>query len=189
MFQKEKEVMLRIGLIIIVIGTASLSAHGQKNHRPTVPTVTVCEALLHAPHYDGKIVRIKGQVVATDEGAGFVGDCPGVFVTDGKMWPSAIAWTNPSESFFVLHPVTFTFDMASRQRLQKKWEQLRKRLPDRCIAVTYTGMFESWSKDKASKTDPKGHVYQIPGFGHLNAAPAQLVLKSADDVTAIPTCN
>jgi hypothetical protein len=155
----------------------------------TIPTLSACEVLAHASDYDGKLVRIRGPVGATDEGAAFVGEeCPGIFVTDSKVWPSAVAWTGPTNLMFILHPVDFTFDADSRKRIDEKWGDLRKRLPDRCIAVTYTGMFESWSRDKAKKKDPKGTVYEIPGFGHLNEAPAQLVLKSADDVEAIPNC-
>jgi hypothetical protein len=96
---------------------------------------------------------------------------------------------NPPDPTFILHKVDFTFDKASRKRIDRRWLQFRKHLSDKCITVSYTGMFESWSKEKARKTDPEGHVYEIPGFGHLNGAPAQLVLKSADDIEPIPNCK
>jgi hypothetical protein len=182
--------MLHAFAIVLLTAGALLSAQTQNGHAEAIPTLTVCEALSHASEYDGKIVRIRDQVVATDEGASFLGEnCPGVFLTDGKVWPSAIAWTSPTELMFILHPVDFSFDRASRKRLDKKWGQLRKRLPDKCIAVTYTGMFESWSQEKAKKRDPKGRLYEIPGFGHLNEKGAQLVVKSADDVAPIPHCG
>ena len=155
-----------------------------------VPTLTVCEALANLEKYDGKMVQIRDRVYGTDEGASFVGEsCPGIFVTDGKTWPSGIAWTMPTDAQFILHPVNFSFDRVSSKKLHKKWGKLRKRFADRCIAVAYTGMFESWSKEKARKTDPEGHVWWFDGFGHLNGAPAQLVLKSADDVAPIPNCR
>jgi hypothetical protein len=155
-----------------------------------IRTLPVCEALAHSAQYNGKIVRIRGRVFGTDEGTWFVSnDCPGVFVTDGKVWPSNIAWTSPEDLTFILHPVDFTFDKNSLKRIDSRWRRLRKQFTDKCLEVTYTGMFESWSKDGATKRDPKGHKYRINGFGHLNSAPAQLVLKSADDVTPIPNCK
>ena len=151
-----------------------------------MPVLTVCEALGHASEYNGKIVQIRDRVYGSMETAGFSGtDCPGIFVTEHKKWPSEIVWTMPTERDFILHPVDFSFDWPSRKSLDKKWVKLRKRLPDRCIVATFTGMFESMSHDKATKRN--GWV--IEGFGHLNGAPAQLVLKSADDASPLPNCR
>jgi hypothetical protein len=184
--------MILLILMIILLG-ASATVHIENVNDQTeaaIPTLTVCGALSKAARYDGEIVQIRGRVYGTDEGTWFLGEeCPGIYVTEGKVWPSTIAWTMPSDLTFIIHPVHISFDRTSGPRIQKKWEQLRKHLPDRCIAVTYTGMFESWSKEKAIKTDPKGHVYEFAGFGHLNGAPAQLVLESADDVEPIPNCK
>jgi len=166
------------------------SAGQHQNDQATVPTLGVCEALTRASEYDGKMVRIRGQVSSTEEGTWYIGDdCRGTFVSDGKVWPSSIAWTSPDNKEFILHPITFSFDKSSLTRLDKKWVRLRKQLSDRCIAVTYTGMFEMWSRDKARKMYPGGKVLEIPGFGHLNGSPTQLVLKSADEVVAIPNCK
>src|SRR5215813_6646255 len=183
----EKEKMTKLILIVALFGTTAMpvpiySQNVDESAQPTMPTLTVCEALSHASAYDGKMVRIRGRVYATDEGAWFYGeDCPGVYITDGKVWPSTIAWTGPTQSTFIIHTVNFSFDRSSRERIEKRWARLQKRLPDSCISVTYTGMFEGWTKETAKKTDPVGHVYTFSGFGHLNSAPAQLVLKSADD--------
>lgn len=176
-------------MILCLFALVSI-ANGQKADESPLPTLTVCEALGHAADYDGKIIRIRDRVRGSSEGAGFVGtECPSIYVTENKTWPSVIAWTMPSQTTFILHPVDFTFDWESSKRIHMKWGELRKHLPDRCIVVTYTGMFESWSREKATKRYPNGWVREIPGFGHLNAEPAQLVLKSADDVSAAPKCK
>jgi hypothetical protein len=73
----------------------------------------------------------------------------------------------PSDSGMILHQVTFSFDRESRKRLQNKWAKLSKHVPDRCINVTYRGMFEVWSKTKARKPDRNGGWWEIPGFGWL----------------------
>jgi hypothetical protein len=154
-----------------------------------VPTLTVCAALRHRTDYDGHIVRIRDRATGTDEYSGFISDaCPGILVTDRKVWPSSIAWTMPRSKDTILHPVDFSFDEESQKQLTKKWVELSKRVPDRCIEVTYTGMFEVWSKSKARRP-LKGGWQELPGFGHLNGWGAQLVLKSADDVSVIPNCK
>jgi hypothetical protein len=186
MSQKEKV----ISSILIVVGSVALLS-GKAAHQAdeSIPTLSVCEALSHPEKYDGRIVRIRDQVVGTSEGTAFFGEaCPGVFVTNGKVWPSGIAWTMPT-SGTIIHKVNFTFDWESSKEVDKKWRKLRKRYPDRCIAATYTGMFESWSEATAKKADSSGHLWVIPGFGHLDAAPAQLVLKSADDVAPVTNCK
>jgi len=181
--------MLIYAMFVFVVASSALGQASSMD-KETIPTLTVCDALSHPEKYDGKMVRIRDQVRSTDEGAAFVGDtCQGIFVTDGKVWPSGIAWTMPTDLIFILHPVNFSYDWAASKRLRKRWSKLHKRFPDRCIAVTYSGMFESWSKEKARKTDLKGQKYEFEGFGHLNSAPAQLVLRSADDVAPIPNCG
>jgi hypothetical protein len=174
------------GIITVSLLIASLSVASHKSEVNSVPVLTVCEALAHASEYDGKVVQIRDRVAGGMEGAAFVGpDCPGIFVTEHKKWPSAIVWTMPSQRDLIVHPVAFSFDWSSDEILKKRWAVLRKRLPDRCIAATYTGMFESMSHDKLKKSDG----WMIDGFGHLNSAPAQLVLKSADDVSPLPNCK
>src|ERR1700694_960013 len=179
----QKEIASLLILISVFLSGSGgvLGGQKQQHHEETVPTLTVCQALSHGLQYDGKIVHIRDQVYGTDEGSWFLGeDCPGIYVTDGKTWPSQIAWTMPTQLTFILHPVDFSFDWEARKKLESKWEELGKRLPDKCIAVTYTGMFEIWTKETSRKKSGDGFI-EIPGFGHLNGAPAQLVLKSADD--------
>jgi hypothetical protein len=179
-------------LAVLLVGSPLLWGYvrsGQVSDA-SLPALSVCEALTHASQYDGKLVRIHGKVVATGESAGFAGEeCPNVLVTGGKVWPSGITWTMPSNRMFILHPVNFDFDGDSSKRLERKVQQLRKRVPYECIELTYRGMFEIMPAAKAKKVDPKGTPYEFTGFGHLNGSGAQLVLKSADDATPIPNCG
>jgi hypothetical protein len=183
----KKEITLSIAFVLACPCGSKVQA--KQAGSPSVPELTVCEALAHAEQYDGKLVQIRGKAFSTEEGASFVGEnCPKL-VTDGKVWPNAIAWTMPSDSMSIVHPVNFKYDWGSRKLLKHKYNQLRKRTPAACIELTYTGMFEVWSLQNSKKKDSKGTPYEIPGFGHLNEAGAQLVLKSADDATAIPNCR
>ena len=188
MFRQEKIISLLA--LVLFSGWIGLRSQTKKSFGVSLPTLTVCGALSHANQYDGKLVRIRGRVLSTGEATGFVSeDCPGVLVTDGRIWQSAIAWTMPTDRMFIVHPVNFKYDWDSSKRLKAKYHRLHKHLPDECIELTYTGMFEVWSVTNSKKTDSKGTPYEIPGFGHLNGAGAQLVLKSADDAMPIPNCK
>jgi hypothetical protein len=186
---KRELIALVLFLPFLYSGTLP-GAQGQKSRETAIPvTLSVCEALAHAAKYDGKIVRIRDRVVGSDEFSAFRSeDCPHILITDGKIWPSQIVWTMTDNVDQILHPVDFRFDWESQKNLQKKWQELSKRVPDRCITVMYTGMFEVWSKSKARKPSRDGWV-EFSGFGHLNGWGAQLVLKSADEVAPIPNCS
>src|SRR5690349_121436 len=184
-----RDLITSLLITLFLCGARLPAVPEQTTQNTALPILTVCEALSHASEYDGKIVRIRDTTFGTDEFSAFRSDlCPGVLVTDGKVWPSSIVWTMPSDSEMILHPVNFIFDSESQQVLQKKWQELSKHLPNKCIAVMYTGMFEVWSRSKSRKTIPGGWK-EFSGFGHLNGWGAQLVLKSADDVAPIPNCQ
>jgi len=187
----KKEKMIASILFVLFAGSFMIiRAKPVHQDEESIPTLTVCEALSHAARYDGKIVRIRDRVVGTSESTSFLGEaCPGIFVTDGKVWPSAIAWTMPTATSSIIHNVNFSFDWESGEKWNKKWSKLNKQFSDQCIAATFTGMFEIWSPSAARKLDSKGNQYELLGFGHLNEKPAQLVLKSADDVIPIPNCK
>ena len=168
--------------------SAVLAAQTAKEAPPDPPTVSVCEVLAQPLQFDGLFLKIRDIVRGTNEGSWLVGDdCPGVFVTEGHVWPSLISLEAPGNPF-QLHPVDFQFNFESQQKLAMKYEQLKRRVGEDCIAWTYTGVFETrknLSGAEAKTIDPS----RLRGFGHLNAAPGQLILKSADDVTAIPNCT
>lgn len=188
---------LSILLWILVSAQASNGIPSeQMRSAASTPLLTVCQVLSNAGTFDGKIVQIRGRVVSTDEGSSFVDDdCEGTFKIGGKIWPSAIAWAMPSAYCRahscvpdILHPVNFAYNWASDKRIKTEYKALRNRLPGKCIEFTYTGMFEVWSKEGARRRYKDGWIVRS-GFGHLNSAGAQLVLKSADSVSAIPGCE
>lgn len=168
--------------------SAALFAQSGKKETSSLPILTVCEILASPLQYDGQLIRIRDVIRGTDEGAWFAGEqCPGVFVTEGYVWPALISLELPGNPL-QLHSVDFQFSFESQQKLAPKYAQLQRRVTEDCIAWTYTGVFETrkdWTGPEAKTIDPG----RLRGFGHLSAAPGQLILKSADDVTAIPNCN
>ena len=155
--------------------------------------VSVCDLLSHASRYDGRLVHVRDRVEGTDEGRWFVGDeCPAVFKTNGDhVWPSSVFLATPSATVVGrtrLHEVDFEYDLAGERRLEPKIEQLRAKFGDRCLAWAYTGVFETRTNWAAAKVEYPNGTLRIIGFGHGGEAPAQLILKSFDDVSALPTC-
>jgi hypothetical protein len=135
------------------------------------------------------MVTIHGTLSSTSEGAWLVDHtCPGVFVTDGYTWPSALWITGPDQRG-ILHSVDFQFDQESALRLRPAYKRLQKRVPEECILATLTGLFETRRDWSQSKRVYANGTQKFLGFGHLGDAPAQLVAKSWDGATAAPGCN
>lgn len=178
-----RTVALSLGL------SAVLAAQITKKETSNLPVLTVCEILASPLKYDGQLIRIRDVMRGTEEGSWFVGDdCPNAFEAEGYSFPSLIWPEIPGNPLFQLHTVDFQYSFESERKLVAKYEQLKRRVSADCIAWTYTGVFETrkdWTGDEAKTIDPG----RLRGFGHLNAAPGQLLLKSADDVSVIPNCT
>lgn len=178
-----------LGVTMACFCCASSRGRAQSPGLRAPTAVSVCEVLSKPLAFDGRIVTISGVEEGTDEGLWLAGDCPTHWVTEGQAWPSVIALTMPNvPAPLRIHSVDFKFDIESERRLKLKLESLLAAAPKKCIAFTYTGLFETredWSR--ARLTYPDG-TSKLAGFGHLGEAPGQLLLKSADDVSLMPNC-
>ena len=143
-----------------------------------VPTLSVCEALSQAQHLNGKLITLKGLLLATDEGGWLIAErCTNPFMTDDFTWSNSIYLRDPSNGGGI-HPVSFTFDNRSAKQALKAAENLKRRNPGQPIYWLYEGLFETrktWERSKL--TYPSGKSRYI-GFGHGGDAPAQLVTKA-----------
>ena len=179
-------------MIAFLISALSLAlAQSGKTTETEFPTFTVCELLSQRLDYDGKLVRIRTRVSSNSEGVWFPGDdCPGVVNTDGYVWPSMISMSDASPDMDLnhrIHPVNFNSDYEGKKKLWPKLLRLGRKAPNDCIIWTYTGLFETRKEyTKVSYTNaPSVYI----GFGHLGAAPAQLLWKTAEDVNVAPNCR
>jgi len=146
-----------------------------------IPVLTVCEILSQRMDYNGKLVSIRASIHSTDEGVWLDGkNCPGLITSDQYAWPSMIAVQTADAK-------DFTSSYEGLRKLGPKLKRLGWRGPETCIIWTYTGVFETRAT-YAKKSYPNGSSIYI-GFGHLGAAPAQLLWKTADDVNVDPNCN
>ena len=132
--------------------------------------------------YNGRLVSIRASIHSSNEGVWLDGKkCPGLITSDEYVWPSMISVETSSDADF-----TATYE--GLRKLGPKLKRLGRRAPEKCILWTYTGVFETrstYEKVSYSNGSPPRHI----GFGHLAAAPAQLLWKTADDVTIDPGCD
>ncbi len=182
--------MIKI-LVILLLELSCIRATAQAVRPEAAPKiVTVCDVLSKPLQFNGTMVTIRSRLTGTDEGVWLIGrECPRALVTAQHIWPSEIALESPNPRLHHLHPIDFQLDAESERRANARYGELKTQVPGRCIVWTYTGLFETrtnWSESKAVYSDG---TTKFMGFGHLSEAPGQLIIKSVDDVAAIPDCG
>jgi hypothetical protein len=160
-------------LLILAIVWLTQSAGADKDLR-SATTVSVCDVLAHDPvALNGKILRVRGNLAATDEGTWLIDECQTHLITKGLTWGDTLSiYVNESD-----------------QDILRSWEQMSENLKqlgayigrDK-IWVTVVGRLET----RASMDE---EVVQMPygprraGFGHMGDAPAELNVIAVEDVT------
>ncbi len=167
-----------------------------------VVDTTVCEILANPQSFDGKIVRIKGKVIAGfEEFSISASDCkqtvnaiwlaypPG---TKGKAGPTAllrfqIAKNNPASSNSP-NRISVTLD---KNKDFKNFDILLSgaaKIDGMCLGcvkstvnATLVGRLDGTKKTGVAR-DNAGKVVGVNGFGNLNGYTARLVLQSVSDV-------
>jgi len=134
--------------------------------------LSVCEALRQRDALDNKIVSIRGVQNGADEGAWLLGSDCGVIRTDAREWKSII-WletSRPSMRAAGVWPNDF-WDSVRRinsEIAKRHFDPSRDRL-----WLTYVGVFKAY--DDELNRSLRG------GFGHMNVAPAELIVREVRD--------
>jgi hypothetical protein len=139
--------------------------------------LTVCELLSQLDRYRGKEVHVRGELRTGTEEIALVEQCSKRFVADGHTWPNAIWLTPPGR--LATEPVDFKLDEAAIRAMQAQINQARAAGKQGKVVVTFIGKCEA---RKHLGKDPRS-TKVTGGFGHLGAYPAQLVYRSAEDVS------
>jgi hypothetical protein len=168
---------------------------------------TVCDVVKKPEVLNGKIVRIKGTVVAgfdefvikdsTDPNCGYPVNSiwlaypPG---TKGKAGPAAMLMIQPARNFAgKLTPAERTPVTLDKSKDFKQFDSLlaqkHEKGADMClgctryeVSATLVGRLDSVA-DATLGRDASGKIVGFGGFGNMNAYPARLVLESVADVT------
>jgi hypothetical protein len=168
---------------------------------------TVCDVVKKPQAFDGKIVRIKGTVVAgfdefvikdaTDPDCGYPVNAIWLAYpagTKGKAGPAAMLTIQPARNFAgkltpaARAPVTLDKSKDFKQ-FDSLLAQKHEKGADMClgctryeVSATLVGRLDSVA-DATLQRDASGKIVGFGGFGNMNAYPARLVLESVSDVT------
>jgi hypothetical protein len=169
-----------------------------------VTDASVCEILANPPSFDGKIVRIKGTVVAGFEefaisgaGCGHAVNAIWLAYPEGakaKAGPAAILRLQLAKNHpAVVNSVTRAEVTLDRNKDFKNFDNLLSapaKMSGLCLGcvkntveATLVGRLDG-TKDSGFLRDESGRVIGVGGFGHLNRYTARLVLQSVSDITA-----
>ena len=168
---------------------------------------TVCDVVKNPASFDGKMVRIKGTVVAgfdefmikdaTDPNCGY--QVNGIWLSypqgsKAKSGPVAIVIAQPAHNFAgtwkapTRTPVTLDKSKDFKQ-FDSLLAQPHQKGADMClgcaryeVTATLVGRLDTVA-DAMIKRDASGKIVGFGGFGNMNAYPARLVLASVSDVT------
>jgi hypothetical protein len=169
--------------------------------------VSVCDVVKNPAPFDGKIVRIKGTVVAgfdefvikdaTDPQCGFQVNAIWLSYPQGskaKSGPLAIVTVEPAHNFAGTYkapartPVTLDKSKEFKQ-FDTLLAQTNDKVGGMClgcaryeVTATLVGRLDTVA-DATLKRDASGKIVGLGGFGNMNAYPARLVLQSVSDVT------
>jgi hypothetical protein len=186
-----------------IAGFFLLSAMGCTLYAQTVDA-TVCDILKSPQSFDGKIVRIKGTVVAGFDQFVIKGDGCGQHVnaiwlsypegTKGKAGPAAILQLQPAKNF------SGAVQNGNRAPVvldnSKEFKQFDSLLSapykgggmclgcvKNTVTATLVGRLDGVD-DATIRRDSAGKLVRLGGFGNLNAYRARLVLQSVADLSA-----
>jgi hypothetical protein len=170
-------------------------------------STTVCDIVKKPESFNGKIVRIKGTVVAgldefvikdvADPNCGY--EVNAIWLSypagsKGKAGPQAMLTIEPARNFAgkftpVSRPAVTLDKSKDFKQFDSLLAQIHQKGQDMClgcaryeVTATLTGRLDSVA-DARLKRDAAGKIVGFGGFGNMNAYPARLVLQSVSDVT------
>jgi hypothetical protein len=192
---------------IVLIGLLLAFECGLHAQAAAPVDTTVCDVVKNPASFDGKMVRIKGTVVAgfdefvikdaADPNCGF--QVNGIWLSypqgsKAKSGPVAIVTAQPAHNFAgtwkapTRTPVTLDKSKDFKQ-FDSLLSQPHQRGADMClgcaryeVTATLVGRLDTVA-DASIKRDASGKIVGFGGFGNMNAYPARLVLASVSDVT------
>lgn len=162
----------------LLIVAAALSARAAEPQQ--IPVLTVCEVLAGLTQYDGRTIVVVGRLTSTTEGAWLDESCEPKILIEGYAWANMISLTYSRGSAGTPPKRTNGFKW-DKPKLKAKLRQVQKTTTlqvlkkynyrDKWFAIV--GRFETrvpLTVGLGGDGKPRGY-----GFGHLNAAPAQLI--------------
>ena len=192
--------MKRLLVVTFFVFACACGLHAQATD------VNICDVLKNPKSFDGKIVRIKGTVVAgfdefiVKDSAPCGYQVDGIWIsypqgTKGKAGPVAMVQVQPAHNFSGTYaPPTRAAVTLDKSKDFKQFDSLLSQshssgsaLCPGCtryhVNATLIGRLDTVA-DASLQRDKDGKIIGFGGFGNMNAYPARLVLQSVSDVTS-----
>jgi len=152
------------------------------------PTFSVCAAIAKRVEYNGRVIEVRGNVVAGGHGIYLQssGKCADELVTRGIVWPNVINLVVPNNhSPNIDDHAPFELDRRSIDAADKHALKVGYRAGVDVEVATYIGLFLT-HLDLEGRVSPGIADALRLGFGPAGlGAPAQLVIRSIRDVSIV----
>ena len=146
----------------------------------TLRVIPICELFQNLAEWKGKRIAVRGEVSGTFEGSWISGRCKGAFYTNGYRWPVSLVVGGPA----YYSSKTAAFSQVKMPPDPPKGEELLRGRHNVTKSATYVGRLRM--HDKYIAVCQNGGSYLTNGFGHLNAAAAELMVEAVRDVELTP---
>ena len=146
------------------------------------PVYSVCEVLRNPTFYEGKWIRVRGELTPSDYHPGqlIAGNCPGL---DTRPFSPSIALSEPGQSFLRDRVDGLKLDAARLEDFERAEQKLRAELADGQVWATFCGVFQAKGARVFTFTKNPPVLY---GYGHLGGARAQLIYEYAENASREP---
>lgn len=140
----------------------------------TLTVIPICDLFRNLPAWKGERIAVRGEYVSTMEGTWIVGACKGKFVTDGYRWPVALTYASPAY-----------YSQAMARLDEANWPSASEGGSSRetsYVDKTATFVGQLRMRSEYSVSCQRDGRYVGNGFGHLNAAAAELLVEGMRNV-------
>ena len=150
------------------------------------PVYSVCEVLRNPTLYEGKRIRVRGELTPSDDHPWrlFAGNCPGL---DTRPFSPSIALPRPDHPFLRDRVDALKLDASRVEDFQRVEQTLRAEITGRQVWATFCGVFQA--KGARVFALPKERPPMLYGYGHLGSARAQLIYEYAENASHEPNTS
>jgi hypothetical protein len=149
--------------------------------------LSVCELLGDLGRYRERVVRVRAVVAGGGRHGSYLRDIGPEAVCLGlQKWPPAIDLVSTRQESQIEGPLGFTPDEEGIRAIWRSIQEVAPSAEHRKVEAIFIGKIESRKGIEIHKFDENGEPgWMGNGYGHLGQFPAQLVLQSMDDISAI----
>jgi hypothetical protein len=161
-----------ISFSVLLFAAAGIFALASEN---APPVLTVCEVLSDLQRYDGQSVVVVGRSSFTEEGSWLDEECGLKVVNDGREFPASISTAYAASEFAAPPPKPSGFRW-NKRILQQKLETVQRTTHLRVLKdINYSDQWLCVFGRLETRLPRQVSFGYTNGFGHLSAAPAQLI--------------